>query len=304
MDGWCCPDLSSAGGSPPAREEQGGGLSTMGVDTFTGGSVASGCVRTLDRSSLGACFVASRFFPHLYDPPAFRWGVHLGRLTSKLKLSYAVQLSVSEVCRLSRSPVLATFTFSENITDKAEAETRWHRLRERLRRRSPDLNAVGVWQRQARGAWHLHLVMDRFLSVEWLRPSAVACGFGTFINLRPINRNGFRQFSSEQVGRYVARYLTRDTPAEDKGVRLVAYLGNAHRATVRFAWARGLHALWRNGRSEFWELFQRLPTSEDWWFIVRLGWELLSPENQRIAFETNRAVRSWWDPEGHPPDPF
>lgn len=223
--------------------------------------------------------------------------------SGKLKLTYAVQLAVAELCRLSKSPVLATFTFAENVCDREEAEVRYRRLKERLRRHTLTLNAVGVWQRQARGAWHLHLVMDRQVSIEWLRPAAVACGFGPFVNLKRIGADGFRQLSPAKVARYISRYVSRDLPDEDKGARLVAYVGNARRATVRFGWANGVSRLWRAGRGLFFDMFGHSPDFESYWFVVRLGWESLTADEKSLAFES-RGVRSWWDPDRYPPDPF
>lgn len=223
--------------------------------------------------------------------------------TTKLKLSYAVQLSVAELCRLSKSPVLATLTFAENVVDRVEAEKRYRRLKERLRRRFLSLNAVGVWQRQARGAWHLHLVLDRCIAIEWLRPQAVACGFGTFINLRRIGAAGFRQLGPDRVARYISRYVSRDLPEGDKGARLVAYIGNARRCTVRFGWANGVSKLWRAGRGIFFELFGHTPDFDSYWFVVRLGWETFSSDEKDLMLQS-RGVRSWWDPDRYPPDPF
>lgn len=224
------------------------------------------------------------------------------------KLAYAVQLCVEEVCRGSSSPIFATFTFAENITSKAEAEIRWGRLRERLRRRHPNLHGVGVWQRQSRGAWHLHLVLDRMLEITWLRSSALSCGFGTFINLRFVKKmDGFRDMGGPiRVARYIARYVTRDERGlEDKGVRIVCFIGRGTRvASTRFGWAQGLSQLWRYGRAEFFSIFGHPPGPGEFNLCVRLGWELLSAEEQQRLHLTSASVRKWADPDEYPPDPF
>jgi len=224
------------------------------------------------------------------------------------KLAYAVQLCVEELCRESETPVFATLTFAENITSKSEAEVRWGRLRERLRRRYPNLKGVGVWQRQSRGAWHLHLVIDRQLDINWLRPAAMACGFGTFINLRFVKKmDGFRDMGGAvKVARYIARYVTRDERGiEDKGVRIVCFIGRETRiASTRFGWAAGLSQLWRYGRAEFFTIFGCAPSAGQYGLCVRLGWELLSAEEQERRHLTSASVRRWANPDDYPPDPF
>jgi len=224
-----------------------------------------------------------------------------------LKLAYAVQLSVEELCRTSANPTFGTFTFQDNVEDKGEAEIRFSRLRERLRRAKPTLRFVGVWQRQERGAWHVHLVIDRQLDITWLRPIAIECGFGSFINLRRIKPTpGFRDMGGgRKVAQYISRYVTRDERRpEDKGVRLVCWMGGAKVCNQRFAWANGLQALWRRGRGLFYEMFEYIPEPAEWWIVVRMGWELMTGEEQERAVSQSLAIRRWWDPEHWPPDPF
>lgn len=226
-----------------------------------------------------------------------------------LKLSFAVQFSISELCKRSPNPVLLTLTFHDNVTAKSEAETRFARLRERLRRIYPTLLGVGVWQRQTRGAWHLHLVLDRQIPVDWLRPAAVACGFGSFVNLKHIKpTNGFRDAGGvERVSRYVSRYVTRGFRSEEDGkARLVCYIRPkaSRMCTCRFTWGGGLHKLFRAGRGNFYEIFGYLPTRDDWVLVVRLGWEMLDTVEQDKLLQESRAVRQWFLPDRYPPDPF
>jgi hypothetical protein len=144
--------------------------------------------------------------------------------------------------------------------------------------------------------------------VNWLRPQAVDCGFGPMLNCRLINgsrRGGAREdWNVEKVSRYVTRYICRDMPAveEDKGVRLVDYLGSgARRATVSFRWAKGVAFLWRRGRAVWSQVFgPEAPSFEDFWTVVRLGWEDCSEEERRWCLETSAAVLRWWSPESIP----
>jgi len=224
------------------------------------------------------------------------------------KLAFVVQVCVQELCLDSERPTFATFTFKDNITDKGEAEMRWGRLRERLRRRAPTLKGIGVWQRQSRGAWHLHIVFDRQISIEWLRPAALECGFGSFINLRFVKEMcGFRDMGGAlRVSRYIARYITRNERGpEDKGVRLVCFVNRESRiASTRFGWAQGVSQLWRYGRAEFFQIFGHAPTGDEYMLCVRLGWELLDGEERERLLASSRSVSRWHNPDRFPPDPF
>jgi hypothetical protein len=224
-----------------------------------------------------------------------------------LKLRHAVEFSIRELCRHSKCPVFLTLTFKDNVTDKADAEKRWSRLRERLRRKYPDLSGVGVWQRQSRGAWHLHAIISQPMPVDWLRPAAVECGFGAFVDLKFVNqRDGFRGMGGpEKCARYMARYVTREWRDDrDKSARLVCYIGDGRSSSVRFSWVRGLHQLWRIGRAQWWDIFGATPKHGEWMFVVRLGWECLDEYEQEVLLQSSRAVRQWWNPEEFPPDPF
>jgi hypothetical protein len=225
-------------------------------------------------------------------------------VSQALKQRFAVKLAVEELFRTAKFPVFFTLTFAENITDRAEAERRWRRLRERIRRKKSGLRFVGCWQRQSRGAWHLHLVVDDFLNVQWLRPAAIECGFGPQMVLKPMNKPGFRRANAKYVADYVSRYIIRDLSdrGDDWKVRLPVFGGPGARVAVcRFGWARGISKLYRLGREWWSELFApEQPTFEDYWFIVRLGWQSLLAEEQALLLKESEAVVRWWDPERYP----
>lgn len=224
----------------------------------------------------------------------------------RAKLSYAVCLAVREIVRTSAAPTFDTFTFKENVTDKLEASKRWRRLKARLQRAYPGLRAVGVWQRQRRGAWHFHCVFDRRLDVVSVRAWAEACGFGRELNMRAIgDLPGMRQgWSVNRVAQYLVRYITRDVSEGDAGVRLADYCGDSRKATTAFRWGGGVARLWRLGRGAWAELFDihdgTGPSFEEFWFVVRLGWESLSADEQDKAIESSDAVARWWSPGNYP----
>lgn len=231
------------------------------------------------------------------------------------KLAWAVCQSVQHLLSTRVGvATFATFTFQENITDKKEAAKRWRRLKERLRRDS-ELRGVGVWQRQKRGAWHLHYVFDRYIDVHWLRPAAMECGFGPFVNLRIVEDIPAPQgktWSRFRVINYMTRYLTRDLDQcssgdkhpdgdehPDKNVRVVDYMMRRV-CTTAFAWTKGFSFLWRVGRQAWADLFGGLPDLDDREFILRLGMHALSEDQRVRVLETSDAVARWWNPEAFP----
>jgi hypothetical protein len=237
----------------------------------------------------------------------------------RAKLAFSVALGVQEIVRTSEAPTFDTFTFAENITDKLEASARWRRLKARLKRRYPGLRAVGVWQRQRRGAWHFHCVFDRRLDVVWTRGAAIACGFGSQLNMRAIGDcPGMRQgWSPKRVAQYLTRYITRDVTEGDAGVRLADYCGDCRKATTGFRWQGGLSRLYRLGcrwmfgreldfpdgeKPRLWNAERQCWESwgDAFWVLVRLGWETLIDEEKRKAVEDSDAVAMWLDPDRYP----
>jgi len=227
-------------------------------------------------------------------------------VSNRVKTANALGVGISEVCRRFPRPVLLTLTFQENVTEISQARRCFTRLKQRMVYRArvlglrDGLMGCGVWQTQSRGAWHIHVVINHPIPIDWLRPAALACGFGPFVDLQRIgNHKGFRDGQSPRdVARYLARYIGRDLEGQHtKGVRLVEYFGGARAASVRFTWARGLGRLYRVGRgiwSEVWSGWDNRPTKDDFWFIVRLGWAEICQAERDLLLETSSAVRHWW----------
>lgn len=224
----------------------------------------------------------------------------------RAKLAYAVTLAVLEIVRTAKAPTFDTFTFADNVTDKHEAEKRWRRLKARLKRHYPGLRGVGTWQRQKRGAWHLHYVFDRRLDVNAVRPWAVACGFGSQLNMRAVgDLPGMKQgWTPIKVARYLTRYMTRDLTEEEHHVRLADYCGDCRKATVAFRWGGGIARLWRLGAGVWAEINDchdgTQPDFQSFWAVVRYGWEELTEVQQRELLLESDAVAMWLDPDRYP----
>jgi len=143
---------------------------------------------------------------------------------------------------------LLTLTFAENLTDKHEAQKRFKPISDWLDRRGIEWN--GVWQQQKRGAWHLHILINKYVSIGEFRAFAVKRGWGTFINLRGVGQAGGNtdfQDAAKLIS-YLCRYLTRsytiDVPAR---VRLSAGKSVTKRGNTNFKWVNGIGRVWRAG---------------------------------------------------------
>jgi hypothetical protein len=164
-----------------------------------------------------------------------------------------------------------TLTFAENITEKAEASRRFNSLRPALFALGV-LSFIGCWERQMRGAWHLHLLIalahpvrnkpDARVYLQGLRDIIcgtaenehkdgllVKRGFGYIHHLAPIKKTASR------FAGYFTSYLTKTWKAlqgEKKRVRLITYARNVSRcASVHFSWNGPGGINWRRKKRMF-----------------------------------------------------
>jgi len=174
-----------------------------------------------------------------------------------------------------------TLTFAENITEKAEASRRFNSLRSAL----VDLGIlsyIGCWERQKRGAWHLHLIVafahavrnqpDAKVFLQRVRDAICGTaenehkdgllmkrGFGYIHHLAPIRKTAAR------FAGYFTSYLTKtwkELRAEKTRVRLVTYARNVVRcASVTFGWNGPRSQNWRH-RAELWAKSRGCQTPE------------------------------------------
>jgi hypothetical protein len=164
-----------------------------------------------------------------------------------------------------------TLTFAENITEKAEASRRFNSLRTALAGLGIR-SYIGCWERQTRGAWHLHLFVALAQPVR-NQPNArvylqglrdIICGtaenehkdgllvkrgFGYIHHLAPIKKTAAR------FAGYFTSYLTKTWKAlqsENKRVRLITYARNVSRcASVHFSWNGPGGINWRRKKRMF-----------------------------------------------------
>lgn len=173
----------------------------------------------------------------------------------------ALFLNVSRLARI--APSLGhlgflTLTTKDNCTDAKEYGRRWNCFRTGYFAKSPHFRQyLGTFERQSRGAWHLHLLVvltgdirtgvdfDEFaqgryksaspyLRSLWrdLRANLVNYGFGRH-ELLPIRSN------AEGMARYMGKYISKHIGArkeEDKGKRLVTASQDWIKNSSKFAW--------------------------------------------------------------------
>jgi len=217
---------------------------------------------------------------------------------SRGRTAFALACSIRELCRQYPDSISGDATFQENITDVGEAHRRWRNLLARLERKYPKLKIVGVWERQKRGAWHVHYVASARIDVGWMRDNAIACGFGPQMKLQPVHgRDGFRSKGVEGAVSYCCKYLAKELDKAEEGVRMVFYHNRSRYASTRFRWVGGMAKLYRKGRSLYSETFGIIPNrklSGAMPLIMRMGWECLTGDEQWDLLVSSELVRRWW----------
>ncbi len=152
-----------------------------------------------------------------------------------------------------------TFTFHDNVTDKREAERRIKPFFDYLDRKRA--SCVGVWERQARGAWHPHLLTDAYLDVNELRPWLKARGFGAQMRVEWIGKGSHLWQDPLKLVRYLIKYLGQEYRERIPGrERLAFFRWGAKCGSTKFHWNTSLSKLWREGQTAFLKEFRRRPT--------------------------------------------
>ncbi len=189
------------------------------------------------------------------------------------KAAHALSLNVSALVNavgLERLGFL-TLTFPDNVVDFKEAYQRFNSLNVHYIKKHPDFGPwLCVKERQQRGAWHYHLLIDcggdirsgldweqirkgnyrsanERLRSLWadLRANLSKYGFGRS-ELLPVRSN------VQAVSRYVGKYISKHVgarKAEDKGVRLCSYSHNWPRSNSNFQWNNQNAKKWRENVS-------------------------------------------------------
>jgi len=185
------------------------------------------------------------------------------------KSAYTLAENVSALVRfvgLERLGFL-TLTFPDNVSDPKEALKRFRSMNSNYLSPHPDFGKwLCVKERQKRGAWHYHLLIDCGsdirTGIEWdeiksgvyrsagdhlrmlwadLRMNLKKYGFGRS-ELLPIRENG--EAMAKYVGKYVSKHIG-SRKEEDKGVRMVSYSQKWPRSNSAFQWHTPNSQRWR-----------------------------------------------------------
>lgn len=132
-----------------------------------------------------------------------------------------------------------TATLAEAEDDPRVISARWAHFVKNLRHLYPGLRVIRVLQRHPGGhGWHVHALLDRYLSSHVLLHQAELAGLG---------RMDFKMVSREQrqniIG-YVVRYVTRDLRKRDKSLRHVRLLTAAGHLRCAVRWWKRYVDLW------------------------------------------------------------
>lgn len=113
-----------------------------------------------------------------------------------------------------------TVTYADNMTDSKVLYSDMKYFIKRLRDELPMFEYVYVKERQARGAWHVHMLMFFENKAPYIKSSYIAEKWqhGTICNVQAIGRNDVNN-----VGNYLCAYLTESKGTSVKGARLMNY---------------------------------------------------------------------------------
>ena len=141
------------------------------------------------------------------------------KMTTK-KLRFSFECAVARFCLVYWPHVfLWTLTFAENLQDEVEAKKRFRGICDLVRRRGGKY--LGVWERQKRGAWHLHLLVNIYLDWNWFQKWLVARGWGEVLRVDRVHCKpgavGLARW--RPLARYLSKYLLKqyNLNAEDSG---------------------------------------------------------------------------------------
>jgi len=183
-----------------------------------------------------------------------------------------------------------TFTIKDLCT-KSEAERRFKPFKDLIRRKGGTL--LEFWELQERGAWHVHLVTDLFIDVNWLRPWMVERGWGQQMKVKRVQAkrvwvDGEGWILDDRalwgLVKYLCKYLlkcyrsTYEAPASWGKKKVFGGSDVAKIGNTRFAWIGKITGkpgamFWHYGRQIFRELHGEWPSWASMSYVLRLGYE-------------------------------
>lgn len=245
---------------------------------------------------------------------------------------HALRAAINHLQQTSEQCWWITFTFAENVIERQYAHWKWDVLTKRIMKHWPNTRAVGVWARQFRGAWHVHLVASfpgvTDLDVEgniyngsggseawqWLRSAAVDLKWGQQMKFR---RMGETVTDGAKLANYLGNYCTDKNgldPVKDRGVRRLIYMGKNVRV-YDMRWKSTFKRIVSLGRAEHRGAMSGMNVAEEhhaiysykknvfetWGGRYRrllpywfaLGWNLMTEQEQQTALTEDRFTRDY-----------
>lgn len=128
---------------------------------------------------------------------------------------------VRRVCKVMGTDTLLTLTYRVNQIDLMLCKKHLKEFVRRLRRVLPDFRAVACFERQERGAWHVHLATIRFPGQLAAVNGVKVKSFGVIRaiwrsvtkelggNVDVSNRKGGAQRSPAKIAAYISKYISK-----------------------------------------------------------------------------------------------
>lgn len=253
----------------------------------------------------------------------------------KRRQRYNAELSIAEFFRQNKAVWFLTFTEpgrnegrtvlpdgrvaevigTEVYWTKTQAEEHFKPFEDWLRRRGA--KHLVFWERQKRGAWHPHVLVNKYCDVKAVRWFMMDRGWGQIMKFKRVVSEGSHNpkghgesVAPEQLTRYLIKYLTKAYTCEPRkkffgGSRgclvapLTGSLEKGEKRVVLWKWNPWLETphgyLYEMGVEPFNVLYGRAPTFCDVRECMRLGyqvadWGSVDPWYDPPSYDTRYAV--------------
>ena len=134
---------------------------------------------------------------------------------------------VRRLCKVMGADCMLTLTYRENVTDLVKAKRHLKEFVRRVTRTIPGFRAVCAFERQERGAWHVHMACEcvpaslvrdgvKLKSFNVLRAiwRSVTAESGGNVD---VSQGGYKKRSPARIASYLSKYLMKAFEEGDKG---------------------------------------------------------------------------------------
>lgn len=156
---------------------------------------------------------------------------------NRLRACKRAEKRVRRLCKAAGMDTLLTLTYRVCVTDLDRAKRDLKEFNRRMCRLVPDFQFVACFERQKRGAWHMHLATVRV-------PESLAAKNGVMVksfnviravwrsvtkeaegNIDVVRRKRNSRRSAAAIAKYIAKYIAKDFEGGDKWVNRYAVYG-------------------------------------------------------------------------------